>query len=398
MRWLNVAIKKGSIDALIDLSDVYFNGLIVKKNHKIAFQLMNRAARENNVKAIVLLARMYERGAGVTRSYITAEHLHAKAKRLNPQLANKLILEYSPKESKRVKFSKQCLSMFRSLYTFYDKSYAKLTYGICKKAFNLGDIDSTLILARMYHVWGFAVPVNKKKYVTHLHLAAKRPSLVAIFSLAQAYRHGNYNLKINTKQALKYFLLFLENASNPKMRARVSYNVFEIYEEMGKNNEKYSSKALDYLRESVNLGSFRGLYSYAWYLWDGNRISKNQAKAIALWQELDRKAIKTGYNNLPRWRKWVVDFSRSELCFIYNGIDSPKRFVDFKKAFSVCSRATVGKYSRSRANALYALGRMYYYGYHVKVNKDIALRYLDEAHELGNIRAQSLLSKMKSDK
>ena len=62
------AAEKGDPEAQVNMAFMYYCGMHVEKNHKLAADWYLKAARQNNSNAQFSLGTMYENGEGVARS------------------------------------------------------------------------------------------------------------------------------------------------------------------------------------------------------------------------------------------------------------------------------------------------------------------------------------------
>ncbi|MDD3148106.1 MAG: tetratricopeptide repeat protein [Candidatus Riflebacteria bacterium] len=94
------AAEKGDPEAQVNLAFMYYCGMHVEKNHKLAAEWYLKAAEQNNANAQFSLGTMYENGEGVNRSPEEAYFWYSLAEKQGDKESQRLRREIELKLSK----------------------------------------------------------------------------------------------------------------------------------------------------------------------------------------------------------------------------------------------------------------------------------------------------------
>lgn len=92
--------EKGNPEAQVNLAFMYYCGMHVEKNHKIAAEWYLKAAKQNHANAQFSLGTLYENGEGVEKSLEEAYFWYSLAEKLGDNDARRLRRELELKLSK----------------------------------------------------------------------------------------------------------------------------------------------------------------------------------------------------------------------------------------------------------------------------------------------------------
>ena len=87
LKLLEIAAKENHIQAIFDLSDVYYNGIGVEKSKEKAFTILLKNKDLRNPEIYYKIAKKYEEGIGIASSYTKAAIFYELAAKLDYELA-----------------------------------------------------------------------------------------------------------------------------------------------------------------------------------------------------------------------------------------------------------------------------------------------------------------------
>ncbi|KAG2391987.1 hypothetical protein C9374_013472 [Naegleria lovaniensis] len=277
------------------------------------------------------------------------------------------------------------------------KENEKLAVEYLKKAADLGDMESQVIMAKFYLEGKAGLATNLKLSMHYGEMASKQNSPHALFNIASIYLLGAKSqvAKPGFEELTAYQLHHTPNATetfevkkdvNKAMEyytkaaslglPEAAYMVGHAYHHGLYNLTQNTEKAVQFLNQAVNNSHAEAAYYLYLMYATGENCEKDTKKA----EQYFTTAIKLHSPN-----------ALYELGDRYfhgkNGCS-----VDYAKAFEFFTRAGELK----NKNALYCLGVMYYHGIHVKKSLKTAFERYSQAVQTGSKEACLALSDMVS--
>lgn len=340
------AAELGSADALNELGLLYNDGKGVEQDYEKARTYYEQAAELGNMYALFNLAWMYENGQGVA------------------------------------------VDMTKAV-DYYEQ------------AGELGNTDALFNLGWMYEN-GQGVPQDMSMALAWYEMAAKRGNAAAAYQAAEICRFGD-GVEIDTAKAVG----FLELAADlDHSDALFALGYLYAY---GEGVEQDYAKAKEYYERAAALGSYMAMNNLGVMYENARGVEKNLEMARYWYERADaQKCIGTlldrGWEIEPAdSAEWMLHDVAEFLCGAADG-GSGKAIVDL----SVLERFNNTGYldkervetwagtarQRGDGEALYGIGRLFYYRNGLSRDPDAALAYFREAEALGSTQAMCEIGNM----
>ena len=221
-------------------------------------------------------------------------------------------------------------------------------------------------LAMMY-VKGQGVSQDYAKAIELYKKALELGNTSAMYNLARLYEKGQ-GVSQDYKKAKELYEKAVELNNLDAM-----FNLALMYQK-GEGVSQDYSKAKELYEKAVELGDSEALFNLALMYQKGEGVSQNYIEAI----ELYKKAASIGDAK-----------SMYQLGDIYLSGDGVKR--DYLEAFRWFEKAV----ELDHDAAMYMIANMYENGYGVEANLEKALEFYEKSSNLGNLKAQQKLDKLK---
>ncbi|WP_298867396.1 PDZ domain-containing protein [uncultured Gimesia sp.] len=235
-----------------ELGRCYYFGWGTDKDSKLAVQWWQRAADQNDARAMFNLGRAFEQGYGVDKSLTQAFHWWKKSAESGyPMAQTQVGLCYQ-----RSIGTKQDFALARS---WYEKGAAN---GFPEAMNSLGVI----------HQYGLGVPRDYPEAIEWYEKAAAKNNTNALVNLSDLYERG-HGVKQNSDQAIKYLLQAAE-AKNTGAQIALGYRYSR-----GQGVEVNHLKAREWFQKAVNLGNIGALTNLGVQYLYGNGVEKDYEKA-----------------------------------------------------------------------------------------------------------------------
>lgn len=184
---LKEKIEDNDLDAILDLAKIYLTGAFVEKNIDYSYKLLEKASRLGDLDSTIYLSDAYLLGFDGKKN-------RQKAFKYSLRLANKF---YSAKGMYDV-------AMY---YLEGSRTKKKEKEGIfyCKTAATLGYPKAICALGNFYLHGLHNFPINTKRGISLLKKSASLDCLEALYELSGIYKNGEF-VKKNLKKANEYEL------------------------------------------------------------------------------------------------------------------------------------------------------------------------------------------------
>ncbi len=341
--WLTKSAKKNYAPAQVKLAYCYIFGTGVLKDYKQAWELAQKALKQNDPSAHYLVALMYKNGTYVPQNRSRwLQYLKSAANLGNSDAQADLGVAY-----------------------LYGLPEANIQQDInasipwLRKAAEQGDEKGNYYLGVCYE-YGAGVPKDEEKSLTYYYTAANDGNPLAQCEVAQAYLVGKNGLNVNYAEAIKYV-----NAAIEQEEPRAYKIMGDIYNYgLGKDEDK--EKAAEWYKRAADSGDINASTSLAAMYIFGIGVPENETKGFQLYKIAADEDDMYGLGGLG-------------LCY-ENGYGVPK---NLSTAVSYYQRAAEKGHDYSR-NRLY---HMYREGIGVWKDSNKAIQYLREAADNGDLHA-----------
>lgn len=360
IEWLTKAADKNYALALTFLGKIYQNLTVlnVKKNNANALELLNKASKQNDPRALASLSIMYKSGfEGIKKDSLVAANYAEKS------------LSYSKTEAD--KGNVYYIYYFGSLQK--NSAIKKVDYEMAlywyKKAIEKGSGDAASDIGDMYS-YGQGVEKNYNKAISFYKIAIEKGYFLAMQKIAALYRKKDFK---DDQKAIEWYTKAAEKGNTDAMSA-LGYGYSNNY--FGANDAelaiKWSLKAAN-KGDQTCINNMGNIYRYGW-----GGIEKNSKTAREWFLKGAEKEYSSSYKHLG-------DLS-------YSGEGVPK---DYQEAIKWYIKATEVDNSIF-STYLFDIGNVYkndlkdYLKAIEWYNKSINRRYLWAALPLAEIYYQGL--------
>lgn len=397
---LQKAADAGSLDAMCDLSDCYYDGEGIDKSIPLAVKWMSQAANMGSVKAQLQMGGVLFKGAdGVNQNYVEAEKYLLMAAKSDNTDAQALLADlYFTMEE-------------------YDKSLIW-----ARKAAQLDHFYACFILGRLYDE-GLGIEENHIEGLKWFEKAANGGDADAQNLVGNIYLNADY-IEHDAKKAFKYYQLSAAQGNLMGM-----CNLGWCYQEgIGTDMnflsaEEWIRKAADGgLQDAIDILNNNPLYNSTPVAQKSEEDLLNEAQtaydnedyslAVNIWKELavqgnseamknlgncysDGNGVKQDYEESANWYKKAVEQGNykamNNLGFCYYEGKGVKQ--DYAKAIDMFSKAA----DLGSSNSCFALGECYRLGVGVSQDHSKAIEWYQKAADLGIAAAMGNLGNYYSD-
>lgn len=411
---LQKAADAGSLDAMCDLADCYWDGEGVEKNMSLAIKWITKAADSGYAKAQAILGAIYWQGlGGLDQNYVLAEkYLSMAANMDNTDAQATLSLLYINIENydKAVVWARRAAQMGHplaelSLGRIYADGLgveANLEEGLkwLEKAANHGDAEAQNMVGNIYQNADF-VKNDPQKAFKHYQMAAAQGHLWGMYNLGRCYDAG-FGTEVNPFSAVEW----LRKAADGGIQEAIdflnnnpTYSPSPIAEDEIGQQEIDNIKIPDATRftdsNEDNSDLKRNCISLSDICdFDGNDVELYRSQA----NDGDKDAmvkiglcyftgsgVKQNDNLAMMWIKRAAELGDSHTAYMLGETFSQNKNLELA---ANCYRSAANqKYPK----AVFKLGMMYMNGYGVVLNRTKAIALIQEAANLGNPEAYAYI-------
>ncbi len=358
-------------DAIYNMGFMCYNGFGVDEDKKMAFDLFKLAAQKGNSKAYNDLANMYFLGEEVEKSYPQAFKYYAQAAKLGEDAASYNLAEcyfygtgIMVDRKKAILFYKKAASQGSSdaeykLGTLSDAGDdVELSYDEAFKWYKRAAENGHPLAEKKigdHYYFGYGVKPDKQEAFKWYLQAANHSNIDAMLEVAWCYR-GGVGVAEDPVEAFNWF-----SAAADLENLNALNFVGDCYL-LGIGVEANSEKAFESYKKAAELGSELGELNVGKCYYNGTGV------------ERDYKLAARSYEKAAMKEQAEAQFLLAKLyCDGFIG-------QDYAKGMSWFKRSAKNDY----AAAYYMISYLYQYGLGVKENKEIALKNLEEAADLGD--------------
>ena len=369
------AAELGNADALNELGLMYNDGNGVEQDYTKARTYYEQAAELGSQYAMCNLGWMYEHGQGVEADGKKAAAFYEQAAELgNADALNELGLMYNDGNGVEQDYTKA--------RTYYEQ------------AAELGSQYAMCNLGWMYE-HGQGVEADGKKAAALYEQAAELGNADAAYHAAEMYRFGG-DVKMDMEKTLTYLSLAAEKDHPDALFALgVLYN-------QGDGVEQDYGKAKAYFEASAALGNFMAMNNLGVMYERGNGVEKSSETALYWYERTDaQECIRT-----LRDRGWKIDQSASVEWMLKDVETFLCSAADKGNGQAIVDLSVLEKFNNDGylenerveawaetarqlkdGEALFGIGRLYFYKNGVPRDRDVGLAYFREAEALGSTQA-----------
>lgn len=349
IKLFEMAINQGSVEALVDLGTLYFNGQGTKRDYHASFELNERAAYKGNRVAMRNLGIHYQYGYGVDIDLFQSVYYYRlSAENGFPEAQYDLGLAYLYGQGLPV----------NKKYGFY----------WIEKAADGGYVDALRSLGLMYEN-GWGVKNDQRKAFEYFQKGVERGNNACKENLAYYYENGIVVGRDENKARSLYYEFFVglqDKASEGDVMSM--FRIGDIYQH-GKSiihvPQDYYMAAKWY-EKAASLGNASAQNALGALYYRGLGVAKNYEKAAYWYDESAKRGDVTGLYNLAG-------------CYhLGRGIEKDVT----KAALYYQQSANLGM-----SEAQVSLANMYYLGDGVERDYVLAARMYQEACKIGNSEA-----------
>ncbi|KAK8842215.1 hypothetical protein M9Y10_026446 [Tritrichomonas musculus] len=316
-------------EALVNLGNLYYDGLGVERNYSKAKEYYELSAKQNNSSALFNLGSLYANGHGVEQNYSKAKEYYELSAKQNNSYA---------------------LVNLGNLY--YNGHGVEQNYSQAKEYYELSakqnNSDALVNLGNLYEN-GLGVERNYSKAREYYELSAKQNNSSALFSLGNLYANG-HGVEQNYSKAKEYYEL-----SAKQNNSYALFNLGSLYKN-GLGVEQNYSKAREHYELSAKQNDSDALFSLGNLYANNHGIEQNYSKAKEYY-ELSAKQ-----NN---------SYALLNLGSLYaNGLGVEQNYCKAREYYELSAK-------QNNSKALFNLGSLYKNGLGVERNYSKAREYYE---------------------
>ncbi len=376
--WYKKSANKNNFRAMINLGDIYKNGIGIEKDHIKALEFYKKAADLNSTIAMRKIAAMYQVGEGVFKDSIAAYKWYRKAADENDALAMENIGYMYQKGIGVAKSYEQAINWYEKsikhgrTYGYVDIAYVYNEMGQIfnvikwlKKGIKHNETSAYIELSLIEKD-----QKNYKKSFTLMEKAVDANHSYAMMRLSDMYRDG-IGIEKNITKA--YFLVRKAEKLND---SEAFYQLGNAYYFGYYNEKKDINLAIEYYEKAIKFG---------------NKLAYSSLSGIYLYG--DTQNLKKAYDYISKSIYYQHDIlSQFRLAQMYTkGLWVSK---DIEKAKGILEKVVQTKISKKLGWGLYELGKIYY-----EQNQTVlSLSYLQKAQKLNSDKAENLLKYINNSK
>ena len=241
--------KLNHTKAMNRLADAYFDGDIVGKNYKTAFNWCEKSADFGDIEGIINLATMYNRGQGVTEDKRKALELYKKAAELGNDTA---------------------MQKLGDIYGFADPPNSKEAMKWYQKAIDSNNTEAMISIAMMYE-FGYGVPEDINIAIGWLKRAIESDNTFAMYILGDIYRKNG-----NLVEAIKLYKQAADKKNGYAM------NAIGLLYKNGHGVAKDENLAFEWFQRSATANNYEGMANLGYCYLMGEGTTKNLKQAYSL--------------------------------------------------------------------------------------------------------------------
>ena len=386
---LQKAADAGSLEAMYDLADCYWDGEGVEKNVPLSIKWMTKAADAGYVKAQTALGATYFQGMeGLDQNYALSEkYLLMAANKDNTDAQAYIAYLYIAMEdySKAMVWARKAAQMEHpqacfALGRIYDEGLGvevnhKEGLKWYEKAANGGDADAQNIVGNIYSA-GELVAQDDKKAFKYYQMAAVQGHLWGMYNLSGCYV-GGQGTDLDLLKAGEWLRKAAEGGlqeaidtlnENPQFKDDFQYEEKRLTEEEAKAlydavDKKTDPNKLTDLQQAAEAGDFWGMFFYACLYANSNSVNRNYELAVEYYTKAANSGNPKAMNNLG-------------LCY-FNGEGITQDYTEAAKWVRKAADA-------GNALAMANLGACYESGKGVNQDYAEAARWFRKAADAGN--------------
>ena len=244
-------------------------------------------------------------------------------------------------------------------------------------------------LAHQYHI-GKGVERDYKKALYWYTKAAEQNNIYALQTLADAYKKGSLEVKVDYKKSFSIYLQLEKLSKHSCIYAEVVFNLGVMYEK-GEGVDQDYKEAAKWFTKAADLGHMISKYNLGNLYENGFGVKQDFEKAFKLFE----LAAEQGYPE-----------AQNALGIMYAG--GMTIYQDYEKGFHWFFEAFRQGFAPAQFNlkrlceergagceeSYFILGRMYFKGKKVKQDFEKAKYWFTKAADLGHIEAKDFLSTM----
>lgn len=366
-------------EALNNLSECYYFGQGVEKNHTMCFSLDSRAALTNNPDALAILGYDYKSGIGIAADIDKAIKLFRESVSMGSLRGmvylgvcyeNGIGVERDEKEAVKWyrKAAKQNYARAQcNLGTCYEFSIGvekdvKEAVKWYRKAAEQDYARAQFNIGVCYYN-GTGVERDEKEAVKWYKKAAEQDYTEAQCCLGTCYEY-NTGIKKDMKEAVKWYRKAAEQG-----HARAQLNLGICYD-FGTGVIKDEEEAVKWYKKSAIQGYVYAQYNLGVCYYNGTGVEKDQKEAFKWYRKAAEQEYTEAQCNLGTCYEFSIGVEKDE-----------------KEAVRWYKKAAEQDYARAQCN----LGACYEFGIGVEKNEKEAVKWYRKSAEQGYARAQSNL-------
>lgn len=373
--WLTKSAKKNYAPAQVDLAYCYILGTGVLKDYKQAWELAQKAIKQDYPTAHYLVAMMYKDGIYVSKSWYKWQQYIRSAANLGDSDAQAdlgVAYLYGIPEANIQQDINSAIPWLR-------------------KAAGQGDEKGNFYLGVCYE-YGAGVPKDEEKALSYYYTAAKAGHPQAQCEVAMAYLLGENGVNVNYSEAYKYVNDAIEQ-EEPR-----AYKIMGDIYYYGLGTDEDYGKAVEWYKKASEAGNIDASNQLAEMYIRGMGLPKNETKAFQLYKaaaDVDdmnglgglgvcyengfgvSKNIITAVSYYKKAAEMGHDYSTYRLYLLYrDGIGVNK---DTTQAIQYLRQAA----DNGDNEAIYRLGLEYWTGEILHEESTTAIKYMTQADENG---------------
>ena len=254
-------IKVAEIDEYVEvqyhLARMYEQGYRVEKSYEEAVKWYKKAIENNSIEALISLALLYERGNGVNQSYEEAVKLYSSAANLgNYEAKCNLAKLYAL--GKGVERSKD--EVLRLLDGYVDR-------------------EKELYLIGLIFYEGVEVEKSYEEAINWWNLAVEKGCIGAEYMLGICFEKGQ-GVELSYVEALKWYLKVAENKY-----ATDAHNKVGFFYENGLGVEQSYEEAIKWYRKAIDVGNKDAMFNLANCYRYGRGVERSYSNAVKWYKE-----------------------------------------------------------------------------------------------------------------
>ena len=254
---IKVAEKDEYVEVQYHLARMYEQGYRVEKSYEEAVKWYKKAIENNSIEALISLALLYERGNGVNQSYEEAAKLYSSAANLgNYEAKCNLAKLYAL--GKGVERSKD--EVLRLLDGYVDR-------------------EKELYLIGLIFYEGVEVEKSYEEAINWWNLAVEKGCIGAEYMLGICFEKGQ-GVEFSYVEALKWYLKVAENKY-----ATDAHNKVGFFYENGLGVEQSYEEAIKWYRKAINVGNKNAMFNLATCYRYGRGVERSYSNAVKWYKE-----------------------------------------------------------------------------------------------------------------